>query len=295
LLIAGDREFSWIADQVASLPTNTILNLAAASEHVGLMEWNICFLKEKTHLIRHSLPFERIPTLMLIHMVLHTVQFMNSFLLKGGLKHYPPSAIMNGTRLHMNQLQLKFGSYCQVVEDVTSRNSLAACTWGAISMGPSKHLSGGQLFLALDTDKLIVRKCWKELPMPLAVINHVNVFGCTKRSMLVFTDCLGRAIGDYTPTVNEAGEEDESVVNGLYSSIPPAPAGSPGVSLVEEGSADEMPGVDLLDFAVVNKPTGVDMGCPQAFPPQYAVFDDAVFDTALDYCLDQEAVTEAAT
>ncbi len=259
------------------------------------MEWNICFLKEKTHLIRHSLPFERIPTLMLIHMVLHTVQFMNSFLLKGGLKHYPPSAIMNGTRLHMNQLQLKFGSYCQVVEDVTSRNSLAACTWGAISMGPSKHLSGGQLFLALDTDKLIVRKCWKELPMPLAVINHVNVFGCTKRSMLVFTDCLGRAIGDYTPTVNEAGEEDESVVNGLYSSIPPAPAGSPGVSLVEEGSADEMPGVDLLDFAVVNKPTGVDMGCPQAFPPQYAVFDDAVFDTALDYCLDQEAVTEAAT
>jgi hypothetical protein len=26
---------------------------------------------------------------------------------------------MNGTRLHMNQLQLKFGSYCQVAEDVT--------------------------------------------------------------------------------------------------------------------------------------------------------------------------------
>jgi hypothetical protein len=56
--------------------------------------------------------------------------------------------------------------------------------------------------------------------MPLAVINHANVLGHSKWSMLVFTDCLGCAIGDYTPTVNEAGEEDESVVNGLHSSIP---------------------------------------------------------------------------
>ncbi len=45
--IAGDGEFAWIADQVASLPTTQILKLAAASEHVGLVEWNICFLKKK--------------------------------------------------------------------------------------------------------------------------------------------------------------------------------------------------------------------------------------------------------
>ena len=51
-------------------------------------------------------------------------------------------------------------------------------------------------------------------------------------------------------------------MNDLYSSIPPAPAGIPGVSLVEERSADEIPGVDLPDVAVVNEPTGVDMGGP---------------------------------
>jgi hypothetical protein len=174
---------------------------------------------------------------MCIHMVLYTLQFMNSFPRKGGLKHYPPSSIMNGTRLHMNQLQLKFGSYCQVAEDVNPRNSLAAHTGGAISMGPSCNLSGGQRFLALDTGKLIVRNCWKELPMPLAVIARVNVLGRTERSMLVFTDRLGLVIGDYTPTGNVAGEEDESIANDLYSSIPPALAGMPGVSSVEEGSS----------------------------------------------------------
>ncbi len=74
---------------------------------------------------------------------------------------------------------------------MTPCNSLAARRRGAIAIGPSGNLSGGQFFLALDTDKLIVRNCWKELPMPLAVINCVNVLGHAKRSMVVFTDCLG--------------------------------------------------------------------------------------------------------
>ncbi len=77
--IASDGEFAWTADRVASLPTNPILILAAALEHVGLIERNIRFLKEKTRLIHHSLPFKRILALMLVRMVLHTVQFMNSF------------------------------------------------------------------------------------------------------------------------------------------------------------------------------------------------------------------------
>jgi hypothetical protein len=95
---------------------------------------------------------------------------------------------MTGAQLHMSQLQLKFGSYCQVAEDVTPRNSLAACTCGAMSMGPSGNLSGGQRFLALDTGKMVVQNCWK-LPMPLAVINCVNLLGHAKHSLLVFTDC----------------------------------------------------------------------------------------------------------
>ncbi len=87
--IAGDGEFAWIADQVASLPTNPVLDSAAASQHVGLIERNIRFLKEKTRLICHSLPFEHIPALMLVRMVLHSVQFMNSFPQKGGFEALP--------------------------------------------------------------------------------------------------------------------------------------------------------------------------------------------------------------
>jgi hypothetical protein len=64
--IAGDGEFAWITDQVASLPTTPILNMATSFKHVGLVERNINFLKEKTCLIHHSLPFECILALMLV-------------------------------------------------------------------------------------------------------------------------------------------------------------------------------------------------------------------------------------
>jgi hypothetical protein len=113
-----------------------MLNLAAPSKHAGLVKRNICFLKEKIHSICHSLSFERIPALILVCMVMYTVQFVNSFLRKRGLKHCPPSAIMTGLLLHMG-LQLKFGSYCQVAEDVTPHNKglLPVCVGQSLWVG----------------------------------------------------------------------------------------------------------------------------------------------------------------
>ncbi len=135
--------------------------------------------------------------------------------------------------------------------------------------------------------------------MPLVVIDQVNVLGRAKHSLLVFTDCLGWAIGDYMPNVGKAGNGDDnkSVVNDLYylySPVLPATSKSAGVSSVEKGSADMIPGVDLPAIVdVVSKPTGVDLGSPQADSPQgNALFDDAVFDMALDDCLETYDLNE---
>jgi hypothetical protein len=57
----------------------------------------------------------------------------------------------------------------------------------------------------------------------------------------------------------------------------------PGVFSGEEVSADELPGVEAHDVAVIPKPTGVDLGGSQPEPPQVeAVFDNAAFDMAVD-------------
>jgi hypothetical protein len=80
VVIAGDHEVASISELVVQLPTAPKLDWAAASQHCdGLIEWNIRFLKEKICSLCHSLPFEWMPGIMVVHMVLHVVKFVNGF------------------------------------------------------------------------------------------------------------------------------------------------------------------------------------------------------------------------
>jgi hypothetical protein len=79
IVIAGDQEFNSISDLIVSLPTVPKLDWVAASQHCGLIERNIQFLKEKICSLRHSLPFEQVPGIMVVRMVLHIVKFVNGF------------------------------------------------------------------------------------------------------------------------------------------------------------------------------------------------------------------------
>jgi hypothetical protein len=58
MVVKGDLEFASISDLVAGIPTMPRLDWAAASQHCGLIEQNIRFLKEKIQSLHHSVPFE---------------------------------------------------------------------------------------------------------------------------------------------------------------------------------------------------------------------------------------------
>ena len=164
MVIKGDQEFSSISDLMVDLPTMPRLDWAAASQHCGLIERNIRFLKEKIRSLCHSMPFERVPGIMVVRMVLH-VKFVYGFPRKGGPKLYSPGEIMTDCRLHVKDLCLEFGTYCQVAEHVEPRNSLAPRTRAAILLGNSGNLSGGQVFLALDTGHTITQHQWVVLSL----------------------------------------------------------------------------------------------------------------------------------
>jgi hypothetical protein len=100
VVVKDDQECVSISDLEAGLPTMPRLDWAAASQHCGLIERNIRFLKEKIRSLRHSVPFEREPGIMVVHMVLHVVKFVNGFPRKGGPKLYSPGEIMTDRRLH---------------------------------------------------------------------------------------------------------------------------------------------------------------------------------------------------
>ena len=125
VVIRGDQEFASISELVVGLPTTPRLDLAAASQHCGLIEQNIRFLKEKVTSLHHSLPYEQTPAIMIVRMVLHVVKFINGFPWKGFVKLYSPREIMTGWHLHADDLWLCFGTYCQVPKHVEPCNSLA--------------------------------------------------------------------------------------------------------------------------------------------------------------------------
>ncbi len=187
-VISGDQEFSPLNALMTVLPTAPCLDWVAASQHCGLIERNICFLKEKLCLLCHSLPFTTIPGIMVVHMVLHNIKFADGFSCQGSVKHISPGEIMMGCRLHKSDITLSFRVYCQVAENIQQQNSLTPWTQAAILVGSLGNLSCGQVFLALDTNHTIIRHQWVTLPMPPAVIDQVNLLGWCKPSMLTSTN-----------------------------------------------------------------------------------------------------------
>ncbi len=253
VVIKGDQEFASISDLVMNLPTKPSLDWAAASQHCGLIERNIQFLKEKIRSLCHSIPFERVPGIMVVRMVMHIVKFLNGFPQKGGVKHFSPGEIMTGRRIHADDLSLGFGIYCQVAENVEPWNSLAPRTRAAISLGSSGNLSGGQIFLALDSGHTIIWHQWVVLPMPQAVIARVNLLGKAEPSILTFTDRHGREIGDHPRDPEPALDDDVPVEDYIDEILPQVES--------------EIPGVD------VSKPTGETTCEPTAKPTGVEVED----------------------
>ena len=236
--VHADGEFAPLTALIESMPGGPQVNLASSNEHVPEIERRIRVVKERCRATRHSLPFQRLPKLLTIHIVFHAVKLLNFFPTKGGISEtLSPKTIMSGETLdYKKHLCLPIGQYCQVHEEELPRNSLRPRTKGAISLGPSGNLQGGHKFMALNTGKKIVRRSWDAIPMPDTVIARVNILGADQPEQLVFTDRHGRLIGD----------DDDVDMPGVY----------------DEKEDDEIPGVPIpgVDFADL---TGVDDASPE--------------------------------
>ena len=100
------------------------MSLTSANGNVPDIELRIRVIKERAICVRHSLPFNGIPRLLLIHNKCLSVKILNYFPKKGGVSTmYIPKTIVSGETLHYKRhLALNIGQYCQVHEYDTPRN-----------------------------------------------------------------------------------------------------------------------------------------------------------------------------
>jgi hypothetical protein len=196
--VHADGDFAPLKPLIESMPGGPMVNLVSANEHVPQIERRIRLVKERWQATRHSLPFETVPKLVMIHIVLNVVKLLNFFPTKGSVSDtLSPNTIMLVETLGFKKhLSLQIGQYCQVHEEDTPQNSQVARTKGAISLGPSGNLQGGFKFMALISGNKIVRRSWDVIPMRDVVINRVNELGKDQPSLMTFTDRHGCLIGD---------------------------------------------------------------------------------------------------
>jgi len=236
VFIKGDGEFAPLQALMDTVYGAPQLNLASAKEHVPEPERKIRVIKERVRAIIYSIPFNALPARMLIHAVLFVAKQLNLFPVKGGLSsRLSPKQIMSGEVVNYKFCSMGFGRYCQIHEEDQPRNSLAARTQGAISLGPSGNSQGGQKFYTLTTGKVVVRRAWTELPTPNSVITRVHLLAKGMPALPIFTDRRGRVIGDVEQ--EESYDNDEEEVPALNGNLP-------GVHTEETEGVGEIPGVD---------------------------------------------------
>ena len=152
-MVHVDGEFAPLQPLIQVMPRGPRVNLASNSEHVPDAERRIRVVKERSRAVRHSLPFNKIPSILVIYIVFNCTKLLNHFPAKQGISaSISPKTIMTGETLHFKKhLSLQVREYVQVHEEDEPRNSQTQRTMGAISLGPSGNLQGGYKFISLKT------------------------------------------------------------------------------------------------------------------------------------------------
>ncbi len=170
--ILMDNEFEKVRDYVH----HTTLNTTMAAEHVGDIEHRVWVIKERCRGIICTLPYTKLPRIMLIHLLHHVVLWLNNFPVNNGVSSlFSPCKIILRHKHDAKRLCCApFGAYCKVHEENVLTNSMLSRGIPAICLGPTRILQGTYSFLNLATGLVIKRRRFTELPAPDSVIKRVS-------------------------------------------------------------------------------------------------------------------------
>ena len=170
-----DREFKPLMDKVSDdLDAN--MNYTATDEHVPEAERNNRVLSERCRSMFHSLPYSKMPKIMLRMMSMICARQLNLFPAKGGLSPYfSPHVIMGGQPLdYKKHCQVAFGAYVQANNENNPQNSNEPRALDCIYLRPLDNIQGGHELMDLKTGRLITRPRVWEVPITDLVIKAVE-------------------------------------------------------------------------------------------------------------------------
>jgi hypothetical protein len=172
--VHGDNEFDIKSVRTFLLPA--ILHIYGKDEHVGIVERSIRTIKERCRTMTHSMPYKKIPKIMVMAMVDCATLWLNAFPSSNGVSNtLSPATIVQGKpNPDMNHKRIVHGSYAMVY--VGTKNNMDRRSVPAIALSPS-NMHGGHYFMSLYTRKRLHSYEWDELPIDDEVIKRVEELG----------------------------------------------------------------------------------------------------------------------
>ena len=189
------------------------VNVVAKGEHVPEIEHFNRVIKERTRCYYAMLPFKTLPRIMIIHLLVTVMFYINAFVWRKGVSQFlSPLTILEGIVIDYNlHFQVIFGEYAHTYE--TTTNTTKSRTVGAMALGPTGNLQGGVRFYSLVTGKILQRakKDYTLLKMPEDAIRRINTM--SKKSL------VGLFFGDRNNIDLDNGDDITGVDNGIDDQI----------------------------------------------------------------------------
>jgi hypothetical protein len=193
-MVLMDNDFKKLRNLVPILVVNT----TAAKEHVPEVKRRIQLIKERGKSILNTLPFKKMPQVILIELIYHIVLQLNAFPTKTGMS----ATLLPGEIVYRHKLDFakhckaQFGTYCEAHDKPVLTNTMVTQLTPAIVLGPTGNLQGTFKFFSLVTGKKIKQRKMTAYPMPNLVIKKVeqpgkahttpNVFDFSDRNGVLF-------------------------------------------------------------------------------------------------------------
>ncbi len=138
-------------DKLKNLLPGVASNTTAAREHVGKIKQKIRVIKERARGTINTLPYKKLPRLMVIELLHFCVMWMNSFPERSGISDkWSLRELVSRHKLDAKlHCRAPFGSYCEVHVDPEITNTMDPRTKLAICLGPTGNLHGSYKFLSL--------------------------------------------------------------------------------------------------------------------------------------------------
>jgi hypothetical protein len=242
--ILMDNEFEKNRDYV-----NATLNTPAASEHIGEIERRIRVIKERCRGIICTLPYAKLPRVMLIYLLHHVVMWLNNFPVANGISdRFSPCKTCNTINYLSSITALPHLDLIAKFTKTTTRQSVcspAACLQSALAPRAT--------YREPTASSISPRALSLKLPAPDSVIQCVNALAETSgvSTILVFADRTK------TPSVWPDNEPISSTLDSTPMAVyPNLPAEMPGVLLkrhipvpVDQSPFDEPHEPDWFDLA----------------------------------------------